>query len=196
MRRAWRSPLADSEAQDRDKSDKATPKKRGARARRQGESLTLGEIEQAKASFLADYAKHGNVGHACDMARIHRSTIYRWLEHDEEFLMLHHQAREDYCDSLRHEIYRRAHTGVLKPVYQGGKKVGQVREYSDTLLIFESKARMPEYREKVQLEQTGQVTVSHDFGDDPTTAAIARDLLSRLSGSASDTSGTGASGEQ
>lgn len=176
-------------------SDKATPKKK-ARGRRQGESLTPEEIERAKETFLADYAAYGNVGHACDKARIHRSTFYRWQEHDETFSLRHEQAKADYCDSLRHEIARRGRDGVLKPVFQGGVKIGSIREFSDTLLIFEAKRHMPEYRDKLQLEQSGQVTVSHEFSDDPTTAAIARDLLSRLSSGTSDSSGSGMAGEQ
>ena len=37
---------------------------------------------------------------------------------------------------LEDEAKRRAYEGVKKPVYQGGKRVGYVQEYSDTLLIF------------------------------------------------------------
>jgi len=34
----------------------------------------------------------------------------------------------------------------LKPVYYQGEQCGEVREYSDTLLIFILKARDPAYR--------------------------------------------------
>ncbi|HZC07405.1 MAG TPA: hypothetical protein VE338_17355 [Ktedonobacterales bacterium] len=122
--------------------------------------MTPEELEATKEAFLAAYAKYGAVGKACDVARIHRSTIYRWLEHDETFSLRHGQAREEYNDLLRTEIRRRAHDGTLKPVFQGGVKVGSIREYSDTLLIFEAKARMPEYREKQQVEISGQLDIT------------------------------------
>src|SRR5574337_1699712 len=60
-------------------------------------------------------------------------------------------------DSLEDEAVRRAHEGTLKPVYQGGKKVGTIREYSDTLLIFMLKARRPErFKERLAAEHTGK----------------------------------------
>lgn len=160
-------------------SDKATPKKK-ARGRRPGESLTSDEIEQAKVAFVADYAKHGNVGHACDAARIHRSTFYRWQEHDETFGFAYEQAKADYCDSLRQEIHRRAHDGVLKPVYQRGEKVGAIREYSDTLLIFEAKARMPEYRDKVSVNATMQGVKPDDITTNPEAALYATLFVAAL----------------
>src|SRR5205807_601275 len=50
------------------------------------------------------------------------------------------------------EIRRRAMEGWDEPVYQQGARVGTVRKYSDTLLIFYAKRRMPEYREKQALD--------------------------------------------
>lgn len=166
-------------------SDKVTPKKR-----RQGESLSPEQIEQAKNAFLADYAKYGNVGHACDKAQISRTTFYRWTEHDEAFSLTCEQSKQDYCDTLRTEIHRRAHDGVLKPVYQRGEKVGTIREYSDTLLIFQAKAHMPEYREKVQVEQSGKVSVQHDLTASPEAALYATLFIAALgAGSTEDPGG-------
>ena len=58
---------------------------------------------------------------------------------------------------LEDEAIRRAKDGVReKPVYQGGKLVGHVQEYSDTLLIFLLKGARPEkYRDRVQQELSG-----------------------------------------
>lgn len=179
------------------KSDIATPQKTRVRARRPGESLTPDEIAKTKDTFLAQYAKVGNVAVACEKARIHRSTIHRWAEHDDEFAMRYEQAKNDYCDSLRNEISRRGRDGWIEPVYQEGRKVGSVRKYSDTLLIFQAKAHMPEYREKVQLEQSGKVTVQHDIPEDTEAAALARALIRRLTASGgAEPSGAGISGER
>lgn len=59
---------------------------------------------------------------------------------------------------LEREAFRRAHTGTLKPIYQGGEKVGSVREYSDTLMIFLLKGARPQkYRENHKVEVSGTV---------------------------------------
>lgn len=154
-------PPNESQQDNTSNSDRVTPKKR--RKRVSSEPLTPEEHAEAQQTFLAEYARRGNVTDACKRASISRTTVYRWQEHDEAFSLQFNQAKEAYCDSLRHEITRRARDGVLKPVYQGGKKVGQIREYSDTLLIFEAKKHMPEYRDKVDVSATLlQGTSSHD----------------------------------
>jgi hypothetical protein len=176
------------------KSNTVTPKK--TRVRVSSEPLTPEEHAKAQAVFLAEYAKRGNVAAGCQKAGISRTTVYRWLEHDEDFSLRHEQAKADYCDRLRNEIDRRAHDGVLKPVYQSGFKVGSIREYSDTLLIFQAKAKMPEYREKVQVEQSGQVSVQHDVSQNAAAALYATLFVAALDSSgASDASGPRISSE-
>lgn len=108
----------------------------------------------------------GNVRLACKRANIHRSTFYAWLEQDERFSFEYHQAEADANDTLRAEIFRRAVQGVDEPLTSMGKlvkddqgKVVTVRKYSDTLLIFLSKARMPEFREKQSEEVQHQLKV-------------------------------------
>ncbi|MBX6773030.1 MAG: hypothetical protein IRY83_14975 [Chloroflexi bacterium] len=55
-------------------------------------------------------------------------------------------------DALEAEAWRRAVDGVERPVYQNGQRVGAVREYSDTLLIFLLKGGRPQkYRERYEL---------------------------------------------
>ena len=119
------------------------------------EPLTSEERAVAQETFLNTYATRGNATAGCGAAGVGRTSINRWLERDEAFSTRYEQAKAKYCDRLRQEIDRRAVNGVLKPVYYQGEKVGTIREYSDTLLIFQAKAKMPEYREKVQVEQTG-----------------------------------------
>lgn len=54
------------------------------------------------------------------------------------------------ADSLEDEAVRRARDGYDKPVYQQGQCVGQVRKYSDTLMVFLLKgARPKKYRDNV-----------------------------------------------
>ena len=122
--------------------------------RRQGQNLTEDEHVEAKAAFLDAFAQTGIMLVGCQAAGVHHTTLYRWLEHDEEFSLAYKQAEAQSNDVLRAEIYRRGKVGYDKPVYQGGKMVGTVHEYSDTLLIFLAKARMPEFRDRVQIDHS------------------------------------------
>jgi hypothetical protein len=105
--------------------------------------------------FLAAYAEHCTVVHACRATGIGRRTHYGWLESDPAYAARFADVKDDAVESLEAEARRRAAEGVLEPVYQGGKKVGSIRKYSDTLLIFLLKGAKPDvYRDRV--EHTGK----------------------------------------
>jgi hypothetical protein len=100
-----------------------------------------------------------------------RRTHYGWLERDETYQAWFSEAQDDVGDTLEREAIRRAHDGVRKPVYQGGKRVGFIQEYSDTLLIFLLKGLRPEkYRERFEHSGPGKggaILVSYDPGMNP-----------------------------
>ena len=78
------------------------------------------------------------------------------LKEDPEFKTAYEAAGEEAVQVLEDEAIRRAYEGVERPVSQGGKKVGVVQEYSDTLLIFLLKGARPnKYRDNVRQEVTG-----------------------------------------
>lgn len=125
------------------------------------------EREQAKEQFLDAFARTANVLAACQSAGIDRSTVYRWKESDETFLIRFNLASEDANDRIRAELFRRAVQGYEKPVISAGrvvyveeklpsgKKVQKPlmeRVYSDSLLSLLAKARMPEFRDKQHLD--------------------------------------------
>ncbi len=118
--------------------------------------------KQRQRLFLDVFAEHGNVLLSSQKAGINRVTVYRWLEHDEDFFFAFNQAKEDAKDVLRAEIYRRGKEGYDEPVYHLGRYQGTVRKYSDTLLIFHAKALMPEYRDKSQVDVTNHMQVQRD----------------------------------
>lgn len=120
----------------------------------------VADVPATKAAFLKAYSELGVVTHAAAAAGVSRQTIYQWQEHDEAFGLLMNQSRGEADDAIRREIHRRAIDGLDKPVYQGGRQVGTIREYSDTLLIFLAKSRMPEFRDKQQIEHTGELAIS------------------------------------
>ena len=82
------------------------------------------------------------------MAGISRDTFYRWLREDATFKKAYEAAPEEAIGTLEDEATRRACEGVERPVFQGSKQVGVIREYSDTLMIFLFKALRPQkYRD-------------------------------------------------
>lgn len=135
------------------------------------------ELRNWKPVFLAALAECPNVTGAARAAGIERQTAYLARQTDQEFAKAWQDALEASTDDLIGEIHRRAVKGVTKPVYQGGVKVGDVQEYSDTLAIFLAKAHRPAiYRETVNQNLSGGATIRvvYDEPDfDPETSSSA-----------------------
>ena len=113
--------------------------------------------QKKQADFLAYFSELASVTKAAKKAKVPRCNIYLWLKEDKTFKELYEFACVEALGALEDEAVRRAYEGTIKPVYQGGKKVGGIREYSDTLLTVLLKARAPEkYKERVHQEQTGK----------------------------------------
>lgn len=93
--------------------------------------------------FLEALAGTCNVVKACKVARVGRQTVYDWRDTDPKFAEAWLKAKDQGADVLESEAVRRATVGTKKPVFQGGKRVGYVQEFSDTLLIFLLKGAMP-----------------------------------------------------
>lgn len=98
-------------------------------------------------AFLKELARTACVLHAAAKVKRTRSTVYDRRQTDAEFSIAWDDAIEYGNAALIVEARRRAYEGTLRPVYQGGKLRGKIREYSDTLLIFLIKARNPEFRD-------------------------------------------------
>lgn len=108
-----------------------------------------------KEKFIEALRSTGNISKAAKLVKIDRKTVYNWKEADTAFSKQWEKALDEASDLLEDEAKRRAYEGVKKPIYQGGKRVGFVKEYSDTLLIFLLKGAKPEkYRER--FEHTGK----------------------------------------
>ena len=150
--------------------------------------MTKQQRIEAQAAFLTAYELCANVVTAAYEVGIDRTLIYYWQEHDETFSMLFHEADKAANAHIEAEIRRRAIDGVVEPVISQGQlaynyepvldeegnqkldsrgkpmyKRGEMittRKYSDVLLMFYAKQRMPSYREKQQVEVTGHVDVS------------------------------------
>lgn len=113
--------------------------------------------EKNRKVILTTLRRGLTVSRAATEAKICRSALYAWRREDEAFAAEWEDAFEEGSDRLEDEMLRRAVDGNEKPVYQQGKLVGHIREYSDTLLIFALKARRPEkFRETTRHEHTGK----------------------------------------
>ena len=122
---------------------------------------TTAQLTQQKETFLTAFAKSGVVLRACEDVGVPRRTVYGWLHTDPTFTELYRTAELESIEVLEKEMLRRGVEGYDKPVYQQGKKVGVVREYSDTLLIFALKARAPDrYRENRHVTVEGTMTLA------------------------------------
>lgn len=110
-------------------------------------------VQRKKAAFLAAYSTLGNLSATERETGIARQRHHEWVKADPTYLADFLVAQEQAIDALESEARRRAVEGVEKPVYQGGKLVGGIREYSDTLLIFLLKGARPErYRERYDIQ--------------------------------------------
>lgn len=114
---------------------------------------TKKEQQDAFLPYLAEYA---SVTRACKKVKVPRQNIYDWLKADPAFKVKFDEACEIATAALEDEATRRAHEGTVKPVFQGGKKVGEIREYSDILIMFLLKGRAPhKYKERFSGELSG-----------------------------------------
>lgn len=99
--------------------------------------------------FCEAYSVCGSITEAATRATVDRSTVYKALDEDAAFKRLYEQARKEYGEFLIAEVNRRAVEGTeeVELTTTVDQQTGmitarekRVRRYSDTLLIFQSKA--------------------------------------------------------
>ena len=116
--------------------------------------------DEIKDKFLDLLKKTGNISKSVKLIGISRMTVYSCRKRDSEFAAGWDEAIDEYVDALEAEADRRAVEGTLRPVFYKGEQCGEIREYSDTLLIFRLKALRPEkYRDRSNVAVPGNVTV-------------------------------------
>lgn len=111
--------------------------------------------------LFAALATGETVGVACKAAGYSRRSVYEYRNEDEEFARRWQEADDEAVELMEAEADRRATKGTLKPVFYLGVKCGEIREFSDTLLIFRLKAKRPDlYRERASIDHSGQIATS------------------------------------
>ena len=121
----------------------------GQNGRRKGNPKGVAYHERLKEPFLEALRKRVFIGPAAEEVGIARNTVYEWKKNDPVFAAKMREVEEASVDVLRTEAFRRGVQGVPEPVYQGGRLVGTVQKYSDTLLVKMLQAKDPAYREKI-----------------------------------------------
>lgn len=137
----------------------ATGKKKGrpkGRKNRPGHLSTTFTAER-KDLYFKELEKHGEPPIAREVIGVSHTTISRHRKEDENFTKRESQAMETYRSKIAAEIHRRGIDGWLEPVFQGGVKVGAKIKFSDVLLLAQARRHIPEYREKMQIDQTTKV---------------------------------------
>ena len=94
--------------------------------------------------FLEHFAVTANVTVSARYAGVTRAAAYKARKSNKAFRRRWEEAEAEALDLLENEAFRRAARGTLKPVYQGGKKVGEIKEYSDALMVQLLRAHRPE----------------------------------------------------
>jgi hypothetical protein len=114
---------------------------------------------EKKAQFCEELRKAGgNVSRTAEICAVSKMGAYDAAKADPEFSRAWDEAVEFGIEELETEARRRAYLGVDEPVYQGGKEVGLVRKYSDTLLIFLLKGAKPDkYRDRQDVHHSGRI---------------------------------------
>jgi hypothetical protein len=114
-------------------------------------------IAAGKAEVVATLAKGLSPAAAATAAKVHRSTIYTWREADAAFAAAWDAAYDAGTDVIEDIALKRATVGVQKPVFQGGRQVGTVQEYSDALILATLGRRREQWRAaKTKVELSGK----------------------------------------
>ena len=142
----------------------------------------------AKRQILETLAKGLSPVAAAKAAGVAYSTIWTWKREDAAFSAAWDEAFEQGTDVLEDIALKRATVGNQRPVYQGGKQVGTVQEFSDHLLLATLARRREAWRQsktKVELsgKDGGPVQVHH------VRALIAEKLAALAGGPVNDNAG-------
>ncbi len=111
----------------------------------------------ARRRFLEHLKETGHLGQSAAAAGVHYTTTRRRLVpghrlYDPTLVDDVEEARLAYAEKLLGEAYRRGVEGwIERGLYVNGRHVGDVRKYSDKLLMHLLRRYDPEYREDVRV---------------------------------------------
>lgn len=111
--------------------------------------------------FLRAFIRTANVTKSCQSAGlISVQPHYYWLKNSEAYRAAFEAAKPIAAQHLEDVATQRADEGWLEPVFQGGRKVGHVRKFSDRLLELRLMGELPD-KYKRKIEHSGEVNEKH-----------------------------------
>lgn len=109
--------------------------------------------DRAKGIFLAEYSKHGRIGHAAQAAGVTAQTVRRHMEIDQEFGEACVESEHSYRDRLLEHHQSLVFEGTEKVSYdRNGNVVSTEKIYPIRLIELELKAHDERYRDKKELD--------------------------------------------
>lgn len=99
------------------------------------------ELREQFLTLIREGYTQKDAAHACGCSiKFFTKRMKMWPQFEKDY----QEAKAAGDDIIRAEIFRRGVNGVKRAIYHDGKVVGHKQEYSDNLLMFLAKARMPE----------------------------------------------------
>lgn len=114
-----------------------------------------GRLNANQIAFLAAFARLGTILGASNATGLARENHYKKWMTQPDYVAAFEEANRKFCEDLEQEIHTRAVVGWQEPVFHKGEVCGTILKKSDTLLIFMTKAKLPQYRDRVGLEHSG-----------------------------------------
>lgn len=118
--------------------------------------VELGRKIANQNAFLKVLETGVTVSEAAQAVGVGLRTVMHWVKKEPEFKERYEEAYEVGTSVYEAEARRRALHGVLEPVFQGGRRIGTRRVFSDRLLELKLRSRAPDrYRDRSSNEISG-----------------------------------------
>ena len=115
-------------------------------------------------TFLDELAKVPNVSRARRIAKVSAPVVYARKNKLPGFAKKWDAAIAQAVDRLHERLYDHAVEGVEKPVFQGGKLVGYIREWDNAMSIRLLEAHDPRFSQRHRIDGIRLPDVNVEFG--------------------------------
>lgn len=114
--------------------------------------------DATREAVLTALSQYPSITEAARRASCDRSSILRWRAEDAEYDAACHDAVSQGCGKIADLLVDHGLHGVLEPVYQGGKQVGEIRRYDHRMMVRLMEVHQPEqWTPRSSSEQTHRV---------------------------------------
>ena len=164
---------------------RAKPLPEGKRPRIDGKAGKPNDVSWHP-KFLEVLAKTSNVAASCRAVGIRWGTAQEHREKFEDFRLAWHECEQMGVEELHALAVDHALNGTLKPVYQQGDHVGDIREYDHRLLEWLLQRKRPsEFGDKKEIAVKESVVTMDDLQEKLKQSAALRETLGKMLAEAS-----------